>query len=197
MTNFVSLVNALARFRHGHRPPEDESVWEDAPPWAVEIGWLLHRILSLLAGSKAAIAARLDEDVVTHQPSSSEELNMAQSGTLTIKSTEIHTIPLGLINEVDGSTQPLPAGDTLTATSSDPAVGAEVNMTGAPDGGPALVVHALTLPTVSSASVSVEVTDSAGNVAYTLTVSYPVPVVDDITADLASDVVTEQPAPTI
>ncbi len=114
---------------------------------------------------------------------------MAQTGTLTIKSTEVHTIPLELISEADGTTQPIPAGDTFTATSSSPAVGATVN-------GTDLVVNALTLPSAATASVAVTVSDSAGDVAYTLTVSYPVPVVDDVAANLAGDVVTAQAAPT-
>ena len=88
-----------------------------------------------------------------------------------------------------GANVAVPAGDTFTATSASPAVGATVN-------GTDLVVNALTLPSPATASVAVTVTDSAGDVAYTLTVSYPVPVIDDIAANLAGDVVTEQAAPT-
>jgi hypothetical protein len=114
---------------------------------------------------------------------------MAQTGTLTIKSTEIHTIPLELISETDGTTVTIPAGDTFTASSASPAISATIT-------GDSLVVNALTLPSANTASMVVTVTDSDGDVAYTLTVNYPVPVVDDIAANLTADVVTAQPAPT-
>ena len=114
---------------------------------------------------------------------------MAQTGTLVLKATEVHTIPLELISEADGSIQPNPAGNTFFAISDDPAVSATI------DGTPALVVNAVSLPNAATPIATVTVTDSAGNAAYTLMVDYPVPVVSDIGLNLAGDVITEQPAP--
>lgn len=111
--------------------------------------------------------------------------------------TDVYTIPITIpitittINPMLGATEPV-----FTAVSSSPAVGATIGADA--NGAPVLVVNALTEPDANTATgITVEVSDSAGDVAVILEVPYPVPVVPgDIMLDLAAAVVTEQAAPT-
>jgi hypothetical protein len=101
---------------------------------------------------------------------------------------------IGLANPATGAVEALPSGDTFTATSSSPAVGAAIASDSA--GAPTLVVNALTAPDPNTPTATVTVNDSAGDVAVELTVNYPVPpVAGDITLDVAGAVVTTQAAP--
>jgi len=113
--------------------------------------------------------------------------------TITLKPTDVYTWPLSIVDPATGQTEPLPAGEVFTATSTSPAVLATVNA--AADGSPELVVKAATLPDANTLGIKVEVTDSTGDVAVDLTVDYPVPAAPgDITLGPAS--LTQQPAPT-
>ena len=114
---------------------------------------------------------------------------MAKTLTIDLIATAVHTISLGLTSEADGSTIPIPAGDTFSATSPSPALNVAIDNTA-----DTLMVNALTLPSANTASMAFDVTDSNGDVALSVTVNYPVPVINDITS--TGDVVTAQPAPT-
>lgn len=113
--------------------------------------------------------------------------------TITLKPTDIYTIPISIVDPTTNQPEPIPAGDKFSAASSSPAVSATI---GADDNGsPTLILNALTLPSPATMGVVVEVSDSAGDVAVDLTVDYSVPVVPgDIT--LGAAVITDQPAPT-
>jgi hypothetical protein len=115
--------------------------------------------------------------------------------TIVLKSTEVHTLTIGLVDPTTNQPEPFPAGDTFAASSSSPAVGAAIGSDA--NGAPALIVNALTLPSANTMGIIVEVTDSAGDVAVDLTVDYPVPpVAGDIVLNTGGDVITTQPAPT-
>jgi hypothetical protein len=117
------------------------------------------------------------------------------TNTITLKDTDVYTITIGLVDAATGIVMPFSPGDTFSAASSDPAIGAAIGLDA--NGNPALVVRALTLPDANTASSMVTVTDSAGDVAAELTVLYPVPpAVGDIVLDVATAAVTAQPAPT-
>jgi hypothetical protein len=121
----------------------------------------------------------------------------AQTKTVELLSTgtDVHTIDLDLVNDATGASDPIPAGDTFTATSPSIALNVTTSPTGGTTGGPALVISAATLPSANTMGMTFPVTDSAGDVALTVIVNYPEPpVVNDIT--LGTDTVSTQPAPT-
>ena len=64
-------------------------------------------------------------------------------------------------------------------------------------GAPAVVLHALTLPSVNTMGMNITVSDSAGDVVLVQGVDYPVSAAPgDITLDLSNAVVSTQTAPT-
>ena len=113
--------------------------------------------------------------------------------SITLLSTDVYTIPISIVDAATGQPEPIPAGDTFSASSSSAAVSAAVAADS--NGSPTLVVNALTLPSENTMGITVEVTDSAGDVAVDLVVDYPVPAAPgDIV--LGAAVVTTQTAPT-
>jgi hypothetical protein len=114
--------------------------------------------------------------------------------TITLKPTDVYTITIGLV-DASGAVVPVPAGDVFSATSSSPAIAATIGTDA--NGNPALIVNALTLPDANTMGMTVTISDSAGDVADTLTVDYPVPPApDDITLAVPAAVVSTQPEPT-
>jgi len=115
--------------------------------------------------------------------------------TITLLPTDIYTITISLINPTSGQPEPVPAGDVFSASASSPAISATIGTDAA--GNPALFINAVTLPDANTMGINVSVSDSAGDVAATLTVDYPVPAQPgDNTLDTTNAVVTAQAAPT-
>lgn len=113
--------------------------------------------------------------------------------TITLKPTDVYTIPISIVDPATNQPEPIPAGDKFSAASSSPAVSATIGTDS--NGSPTLILNALTLPNEHTMGVVVEVSDSAGDVAVDLTVDYPVPAEPgEITLGTAA--ITEQPAPT-
>lgn len=148
-------------------------------------------LLLALIKPHPTIVLDLTHVVVTSQPAPTGVF----MATITLKPTEIHTIPLGIVDPNTNQSVPVPSGDVFSASSSSGSVSATIGTDAS--GAPALIVNALTLPGPSTMGVVVEVTDSAGDVAVDLTVDYPVPASPgDIVLNTGGDVVTSQAAPT-
>lgn len=114
---------------------------------------------------------------------------------ITLLPTEVYTITIQLLDPSTGAPEAVPAGDQFSATPTSPAIsttiGADAN------GNPAVILNALTLPSVNTMGMSFTVSDSAGDVVFVQGVDYPAPAVPgDISLDVGNAVVTAQAAPT-
>lgn len=112
-----------------------------------------------------------------------------------LKSTEVHTITILLLDPTTQAPEPIPAGDVFTVEASSPAIETVIGVDA--NGNPAVVLRALTLPSVNTMGMNFTVSDSLGDVVCVQGVDYPMPPQpEDIALDLAGAVVTVQDAPT-
>jgi hypothetical protein len=119
---------------------------------------------------------------------------IVMANTIELKPADVYTITIGIVNSQTGLVEPAPVGDVFSAVSPSPAVEATIGVDA--DGKPAVIVRALTMPDANTMGIVIPVTDSAGDVATSVTVNYAVPVASgDITLNMAGAVVTAQPAP--
>ena len=117
---------------------------------------------------------------------------------ITLTPTDVHHLSIGIVDPATQNAEPVPAGDTFSAVSSSPAIGATIDLDA--NGNQEVVINALTLPSAATMGQTVTVTDSAGDVAAVQAVDYPVPVTPvpgDIVLGVSNDAtVTTQAAPT-